>query len=438
MNGSEMMALVRDLYPLCRSLTGDGVRETLKRIQRLIPLEIREVPSGSPALDWTVPLEWNVREAWIRTTTGQTIVDLKDSTLHVVGYSTPIHATITRTNLDSHLHSLPEDPDWIPWRTSYYSESWGFCMPHRLRQTLTDAEYEVFIDSTLAPGHLSYGELLLPGTTEQELLVSVHVCHPSLANDNLSGIAVATAVAMLHRDQPRQLGIRFLFIPGTIGSLTWLELNRPNLILIVGGLTLTCLGDAANLTYKRTFDGRCAIDRAALHVLEAEGKSHELLDFYPYGYDERQYNSPGFRLPIGSLMRSRHGRFREYHTSADDLSLVSGDQLEEAAHVVSSILSLMDRDRCYVSLAPEGEPQLGRRGIYRAVGGGGDPEALQYAMLWLLQAGDGRHTLLDVAERSGIAFSVMAEAADILETHALIAWSDPDEGTALRPSRSSR
>ncbi len=424
MNGAEMMALAEELYPLCRSITGDGVRETLRTLGRWNPVEIVEVPTGSPACDWVVPREWNLREAWVKSSSGEKVVDLADSTLHVVGYSVPVHEKLSRAELDAHLHSIPEHPSWIPWRNSYYEEGWGFCLPHAQRAALPDEEYEVYIDASLEDGHLSYGELFLPGRRDEELLVSVHVCHPSLANDNLSGIAVSTAVASMLAGRDRTLGVRFLYVPGTIGSLAWLERNRERTGRVVGGLTLTCLGDAAGLTYKRSFAGDADVDRVAKAVLAdraAQGLGEsELIDFYPYGYDERQYNAPAFRMPVGSLMRSRHGRFDEYHSSADDLSLLSVERLEEARDVVLEILGRLDRNRRYRSLAPEGEPQLGRRGIYRALGGGGDPAALQYAMLWLLQCGDGSHSLLDVAERSEMPFGQIADAADLLEEHALI------------------
>jgi aminopeptidase-like protein len=422
MTGGDMMELIQELYPILRSLTGDGVRETLGILARHNPIEIHEVPSGTPALDWDVPLEWNVREAWIRDPAGNTIVDIRESNLHVVGYSIPVRKRLPLEALQANLHSIPEQPEWIPWRTSYYEENWGFCLPHSQREALQEGEYEVCIDSSLEDGHLTYGELFLPGESDRELLVSVHICHPSLVNDNLSGVAVSTAVAEKLSGSNRRLGVRFLFIPGTIGSLTWLERNRETAARIVGGLTLTCLGDSAPLTYKRTFGGKAEVDRVASQVLGELVPDHEELDFYPYGYDERQYNSPGFRMPIGSLMRSRHGRFPEYHTSADNISLISEGQLEEAANAVLNILRTMDQNRRFRSLAPEGEPQLGRRGIYRAIGGGGDPETRQYAMLWLLQAGDGSHTLLDVAGRSEIAFGDIHAAAIVLEQHALIEW----------------
>ena len=355
MNGEQMMALIEELYPLCRSLTGDGVRETLRRIGARIgpdvPLEVHEVPSGTPALDWEVPDEWNIRAASIRTPDGKTIVDLADSSLHVVGYSEPVEGRFSKEELDPHLHSLPEQPSAIPWRTAYYERNWGFCLSQETRDAMGPGPFDVSIESTLAPGHLTYGEIAIPGQTENEFLVSVHVCHPSLVNDNLSGIAVASALAALYgapaETKRARLGLRILFIPGTIGSLTWLSRNRERLARIRGGLTLTCLGDAAPLTYKRTFDGDHAIDRIALRALEGARTSPRVLDFYPYGYDERQYNSPGFRMPIGSLMRSRHGRFPEYHTSLDSPEFVSGDQLEEALGVVRTIFDMSSRDRVY-------------------------------------------------------------------------------------------
>ena len=422
MTGGEMMSLIETLYPIHRSITGDGVRETLRILSERNPMQVHEVPSGSPALDWTVPMEWNVREAWIRDPSGRTVVDLRDSNLHVVGYSQPIRKKLGLTELDAHLHSLPDHPDWIPWRTSYYDENWGFCLPHAQRKALPEGEYEIFIDSTLEPGHLTYGETFIPGQVEQELLVSVHVCHPSLANDNLTGIAISSALAQALRDSRPRLGIRFVYVPGTIGSLTWLERNRDVARRVVGGLTLNCLGDDNPLTYKRTYGGANTIDRVASHVLGERVPRHEEIDFYPYGYDERQYNTPGFRMPIGALMRGRHGRFPEYHTSADNPSFVSGERLVEAMEVVLEILRTLDRNRRFRSLQPEGEPQLGRRGLYRDVGGHGDPESRQYAMLWLLQMGDGSETLFDVVQRSGIDFEEVHAASVLLERHDLIEW----------------
>jgi len=420
--GRELLELVRELYPVCRSITGDGVRETLRLVARKLPLELHEVPSGTRVLDWTVPDEWNVRDAWIKNLAGERVVDFRHHNLHLVSYSEPVAPRrIARAELLEHLHSLPAHPDWIPYRTSYYQRSWGFCVSHKQLESLVDPEYEVCVDTRLAPGHLSYGEYFLPGERDDEILFSAHVCHPSLCDDNLSGIAVASAVAQaLSARSARRFSYRFLFIPGTIGSITWLARNRERAARIRGGMTLVCLGDERGFTWKRTFAGRSAIDRAAELALARGPEPFEAIDFFPYGYDERQFNSPGFRIPIGSLMRGRHGRFDEYHTSADSLEFVRAPQLAQAVEAVLAIVDVLEGDERVRSLAPFGEPQLGRRGIYRAMGGESDPEALQLAMLWVLSLADGEHTLVDAAERSGLPFATIRSAATLLERHELI------------------
>ena len=420
--GQEMHALIRELYPLCRSLTGDGVRETLRVLGRFVPLEVHEVPSGTPVFDWTVPREWNLREAWIATRDGRRVVDARDSNLHVVSYSTPLRRRVPLAELRAHLHSLPDRPDWIPYRTSYYHESWGFCVSERQLASLTEPEYEVCIDATLAPGSLCYGEWLLRGRSPREILISVHVCHPSLCNDNLSGLAVSALLArtLLEREGEREYGVRFLWVPGTIGSITWLARNAESAGRIAHGLTLVCLGDPSPFTYKRTLRGDAEIDRAAALALRESGFAHALIDYFPFGYDERQYNSPGFRLPVGSLMRARHGRFPEYHTSADGLDFVAPAPLEESLDVVSALLDVLDGNRVYRSTSPCGEPQLGRRGLYRALGGEPDVAELELALLWTLTLADGAHSLLDVAERSGLRFAQVQRAAGLLRAHGLL------------------
>ena len=423
--GRAMFELVRELYPICRSITGDGVRETLRILARHVPLEVHEVPSGTPVLDWSVPPEWNLRDAWIKNARGERVVDFRESNLHVVSYSQPLAPRrIGLAELREHLHSLPSQPDWIPYRTSYYDESWGFCLTHKQLESLTDSEYEVCIDATLRPGHLSYGELVIPGESEDEVLISTHVCHPSLADDNLSGISVSIWLAReLARRSKRRYSYRFLYAPGTIGAISWLARNRDTAARVRHGLTLTCLGDAQPFTYKRSFSGNAEIDRAAAHVLEqraSESEPHEAIDYFPYGYDERQFNSPGFRLAVGSLMRGRHGRFSQYHTSADDLDFVRPERLDESLASLREIIDILEGNRRFRSLAPHGEPQLGRRGLYRAIGGAGDPAELQLAMLWLLACGDGQHELLDVAERSGVRFAHLRAAADLLQEHQLL------------------
>ncbi|MGH0037687.1 MAG: DUF4910 domain-containing protein [Myxococcota bacterium] len=418
--GRELHSLVTELYPICRSITGDGVRRTLEILGRIAPLEVHEVPSGIPVHDWTVPNEWNVRDAWIKDGGGKRVVDFREHNLHVLNYSVPVHRRVSREELDGHLHSLPEHPDWIPYRTSYYAEAWGFCLTQRQRDGLLDDEYEVCIDSSLEPGHLTYGEVVVPGEVADEVLVSTHVCHPSLCNDNLSAIAVAIRLASERLERPGRYTHRFLFIPGTIGSITWLARNPEAASRVRHGLTLQCLGDTSPFTYKRTFAGSAEIDRVAAAVLARRAEGHSLIDFFPYGYDERQFNSPGYRLAVGALMRGRHGQFPEYHTSADDPAFVRAEALAESHGVVREILWTLDANRRFRNLAPYGEPQLGKRGIYRAMGGANDPAELQMAMLWTLNMMDGDHSLLDVTERSGIAFETIERAAAMLEEHDLL------------------
>jgi aminopeptidase-like protein len=412
--GEELHRLVARLYPILRSITGEGVRQTLRILGEVAPLQLVEVPSGSPALDWTVPPEWNVREAWVRGPGGAKVVDVKDHSLHLLNYSVPVRTKLPLSELKKHLFSLPDRPDWIPYRTSYYSPAWGFCLTHRQLQSLPEGEYEVCVDSTLAPGSLTYGECFVAGETEDEILISSHVCHPSLADDNLSGGAIAAVLArQLAAGPKRRYGVRFLFAPGTIGALTWLARNQERASRVKHGLTLTCLGDSHPFTYKRTFAGDAEIDQAAEHVLAKSGLPHGAIDFFPYGYDERQYNSPGFRLAVGSLMRGRHGMFPEYHTSGDDLSFVVPARLAESFGVLASIVDVLQGNARYQNLAPYGEPQLGKRGLYGAMGGLNLPD-LQFAMLWVLNASDGEHSLLDIARKSGIAFASLRGAADLL------------------------
>jgi aminopeptidase-like protein len=415
-SGQSMHAFMRELFPMCRSITGDGVRETLAAVGRRIPLELHEVPSGTPVLDWTVPDEWNIEDAYIAKD-GRRVVDFRESNLHVVNYSEPVRAVIPLDQLRPHLHTLPEHPEWIPYRTSYYSRTWGFCLSQRQLDELEDGEYEVVIDSTLEPGALTYGECFLPGEREEEVLLTTHVCHPSLANDNLSGLTVLTEIGMRLQEQPRSLSYRLLFIPGTIGSITWLARNDDVLTPVVAGFTIACVGNGAPLTYKRSRRGDALVDRAASYVLGQTGAN--VVDFVPWGWDERQFNSPGFDLPVGSLSRSREGEFEEYHSSADDLELVRPEQLENALQTALEILEVLDADRRYLNLAPKGEPQLGKRGLYPKVGGPAAKEE-QLAMLWVLNQSDGESSLLDIADRSGVSFSDLRAAVMRLQAAGLI------------------
>lgn len=423
--GERMYGLIQELYPICRSITGDGVRRTLDIIGRHIPLQRSEVPSGTPVFDWTVPKEWNIRDAYIRDPSGKKVVDFAQSNLHVVSYSQPVKTRLALAELRARLYSLPDHPDWIPYRTSYYNETWGFCLSDRQLQALPEGEYEVHIDSTLVDGHLSYGEYLLSGESADEVLLSCHICHPSLANDNLSGIALLTQIAQALQARPRRrYSYRFLFIPGTIGSITWLARNEDRVDRIRHGLVVTCVGDGGRFTYKKSRRGNADIDRAALHVLATTTDDHEVIEFYPYGYDERQYCSPGFNLPVGSLSRSTHGRYVEYHTSADDLQLVQPTYLAESLEKYLAVIDVLEHDRVYRNTQPKCEPQLGRRGLYRAIGAGSTQRTDEMALLWVLNMSDGEHGLLDIAERARMPFDRVARAAALVACNLLVDCGD--------------
>jgi aminopeptidase-like protein len=418
--GREMYALVGELYPLCRSITGDGVRETLRRIAAHADLKMHEVPTGTPVFDWTVPREWTIRDAYVKNARGERVIDFQASTLHVVGYSAPVRARIPLDELRKRVFTLPDHPDWIPYRTSYYRETWGFCAPHRLMQELAEGDYEVCIDSSLAPGSLSYGECYVRGAIEEEILISCHVCHPSLANDNLSGIAVAAFLAELLAKASLRYSYRLLFIPGTIGSITWLAANEPAAARIRHGLVLACVGDGGEPTYKKSRRGDAEIDRVARLVLRERGGGHRVEDFTPYGYDERQFCSPGFDLPVGCLMRTPHGRFPEYHTSADNLDLVRPEALGDSLSICLAVLDVLESNRTYVNQNPKCEPQLGKRGLYGSVGGLASAAPDEMTMLWVLNLSDGRHSLLDITERSGCPFDAVKTAAQALESAGLL------------------
>lgn len=420
-SGQAMYELARRLYPICRSITGNGVRQTLEIIAESIPLVVHEVPSGTAVFDWQVPREWNIREAWIRNSRGETVVDFRDSNLHVVSYSVPVRAKLSLSELRPRLHSLPDRPDWIPYRTSYYSDDWGFCLTHRQLSSLPDDVYEVFIDSSLAPGHLSYGECVLAGRSQDEVLVSCHVCHPSLANDNLAGIAVATALAERLAAKEREYTYRFLFLPVTIGSITWLSLNEDKVGRIRHGVVITCAGDAGPVTYKKSRRGCADVDRAFTHVLSHSGAQFRIEEFVPFGYDERQYCSPAFDLPLGCVMRTPNGRYAEYHTSADNLDFIHPEDIADTLAVCVAALDIIERDGRYLNLNPKGEPQLGRRGLYRAMAEEGpEQQQLQLALLWVLNQSDGGSRLLDIAERASMPFSLIRSAADLLCAHGLL------------------
>ena len=420
-SGDDMYKFAAKIFPICRSITGNGVRETLHEIGLHVALDIQEVASGTAVFDWVVPREWNIRDAYIKDARGQKIVDFKRSNLHVMSYSVPVHARLSLADLRKHLHSLPEQPDLIPYRTSYYSENWGFCVPHRLLESLRDETYEAVIDSTLADGSLTYGEYLHEGTSEDEFLLSAHVCHPSLANDNCSGLSLLTHLANRIRSVKTRYSYRFLFAPGTIGAVTWLARNEKRAQHIKHGLVLSMVGDAGGPTYKRSRRGNAKIDRAVTHVLRHSGLAPTILEFFPYGYDERQYCSPGFNLPVGLFQRSKFGEIPEYHTSADNLGFISPQHLAQSYQMIVETIDIVENDIAYRNLQPKCEPQLGRRGLYAAVGGDKNAAAANMAMLWILNLSDGEHSLLDIAERADLPFGVVRRTAHVLRDHDLLA-----------------
>ncbi len=418
--GKEMHSFMAELYPICRSITGEGVRETFRAIQKRIPLEMKEVPSGTKVFDWTVPLEWNVADAYVMNREGKRVIDFNAHNLHLMSYSSPVRRKMPLADLRPHLFTLPDHPEWIPYRTSYYKEDWGFCLRHADLEQLADDEYEVVIDSSLQAGSLTYGEAYLPGETSDEVLISCHVCHPALCNDNLSGLTLAVKLAETMVSRPRRYSYRFLFIPGTIGSITWLAQNEQTVSCIKHGLVLTGLGDAGNITYKKSRQGNAEIDRAMAHVLRHSGEPHTIIDFFPYGYDERQYCSPGFDLPVGCFMRTPHGQYPEYHSSADDLGFVKPDSLARSYARCLGVFDLLEGNRTYMNQNPKCEPQLGRRGLYRAIAGQQERNQSELALLWVLNLSDNVHTLFDIATKSGLRFDLIKTAADALHDAGLL------------------
>jgi len=418
--GNEMYELISELYPICRSITGNGVRQTLEIISKQILLEVHEVPTGTRVFDWTVPPEWNIKDAYVKNSNGEKIIDFQKHNLHVLNYSMPVHKYVSLRELKEHLSTLPEYPDWIPYRTSYYNENWGFCIAHNQLTQLEDDTYEVCIDSTLEDGHLTYGEYFIRGKLDEEVLVSTHVCHPSLCNDNLSGIALVSSVAKHLSNASLRYSYRFLFIPGTIGSINWLCSNEGQVSKIKHGLVVACVGDSGGFTYKKSRKGDAEIDKIVPHVSKLSNVDYKIIDFFPYGYDERQFCSPGFDLPVGCFLRTPHGEFPQYHTSADNLEFVRPENLALSFSMFLDILCVLENNLKYVNLNSKCEPQLGRRGLYDKVGAHDNSKALQLAMLWVLNLSDGNHNLLDIAERAKMDFSLIKEAADILVDHELL------------------
>ena len=423
--GQEMHDLARTLFPICRSLTGNGVRQTLELLRKLMPeLRLYEVESGTAAMDWTVPDEWNIRDAYVIAPDGRKIIDFKASNLHVVGYSEPVDKVLSLDELQKHLHSLPEQPDAIPYITSYYQRRWGFCLTQRLRDSLEDGNYRVVIDTTLGPGNLTYADLVIPGDIAKEVLISTYVCHPSLANNELSGPVVTTFLARWVKSlDRRRFTYRFVFVPETIGSIVYISRNlRALKENVVAGFNVTCIGDDRCYSYLPSRDGDSWSDRAALHVLQHMAPSFHRYTFLDRGSDERQYCAPGVDLPIASVMRSKYGTYPEYHTSLDDLSLITPNGLLGGFGVLRRCLEVLEIDRRHEATVVC-EPQMGKRGLYSTLGTAQVSEAVKTRMDILAYC-DGRHSLLDIAGVLGRPAWELSEYFGELTDHGLIRDAD--------------
>ena len=430
--GNEMYELICKLFPIFRSITGDGVRDTLKIIKEIIPIEIFEIESKTKVFDWEIPKEWNIKDAWIKDASGKKIIDIQKSNLHIVSYSIPIHKKIKFDELRKHLHYLKEQPNMIPYKTSYYKETWGFCLTYNQYKTLKNEEYEIFINSKLDHGSLTYGEFFIKGKKDDEVLITCYVCHPSMCNDNLSGISLVTYLAKKISSLETRYSYRFLFIPETIGAITWLSLNENKTSQIKQGLVATCLGDGGISTYKKTKSGDSLIDKIVIKVLKESNSPFNVLDFFPSGSDERQFSSPGFDLSVGSLMRTPYGHFEEYHTSGDDLNFVKPEFLQDTFEKYYKIIELLENENSisnekilpleknenlsekYISLNPKCEPQLGKRGLYRTIGGQNVSNIDEMSIFWLMCFSDGNHSLKNISNISGIDFNKLKNTAKVL------------------------
>ena len=436
--GRNMYQLMENLFPICRSITGNGLRKSLKILQEIIPLKIVETPTNTQVYDWKIPKEWNINDAYIKNSKGEKIIDFQKSNLHVLNYSIPINKKISFEELKSHVFTQENYPDVIPYRTSYYEENWGFCMSHKQFLEMKDEEYEVFIDSKLDSGSLSYGEFFIQGESNKEVLLSCYPCHPSMCNDNLSGVVLLTYIANCMKNLSLKYSYRFLFIPETIGAITWLSRNEKNTKNISHGLVATCVGDSGISTYKKSRQGNAEVDKIAIEVLNESGEDFNVVNFTPTGSDERQFCSPGFNLPIGSLLRTIPPDFKEYHTSNDNLDFVKAEFLGNTFKKYLKIILKLEQNfsknidskkeirdnetkngRFLINTNPKCEPQLGKRNLYHAIGAqtpsqGGEKLSNQLATLWTLNYSDGKHSLSEIAELSGYDIEQLENISNVL------------------------
>jgi len=406
------------LWPITRSLTGNGNRESLKILSELIDLKITEVPSGTQCFDWNVPPEWNIKEAWIKDSKGNKIVDFLENNLHILGYSEPFQGKLSFEELKPHLYTLPDQPDLIPYLTSYYKRRWGFCLKHNQFQKLDQNEtYEVFIDSTLDEnGSMAIGEAIIKGNSDEEILFSTYICHPSLASNELSGPLVS---AFIYRILKEQKGLkytyRFIFVPETIGSIYSLSIKGEHWKKhLKAGFVITCIGDDGKFTYKRSRIGNSLPDRAVETILNQTETEFNIVDFFPSGSDERQYCSPGFNLPVGSLMRTMYGTYPEYHTSADNKDYISFETMEKSVQKYLNVIELIEKNEKYINKMPYCEPQLGKRGLYPTLGSQKGTQDFVKAMMWILNLSDGTNDLITISEKSKISVKDLMPVVDKL------------------------
>ena len=406
------------LWPITRSLTGNGNRESLKILSEIIDIEITEVPCGTQCFDWNVPPEWNINEAWVKDSKGNKIIDFSKNNLHILGYSEPIQGKFSFEELKSHLYTLPNQPDLIPYLTSYYKRRWGFCLSHNQFLKLDQNEtYEIFIDSSLNEnGSMTIGEAIIKGKSEEEILFSTYICHPSLASNELSGPLVAAFIySKLKEQKDLKYTYRFIFVPETIGSIYSLSINgdywKKNL---KAGFVITCIGDDGKYTYKKSRRGNCLPDRAVEAILNQTESEFNIVDFFPSGSDERQFCSPGFNLPVGSLMRTMYGKYPEYHTSSDNKDYISFDAMEKSVLKYLEIIEVLERNEKYINKMPFCEPQLGKRGLYPTLGSQKNTEDFVTAMMWILNLSDGNYDLISISEKSKIPINKLIPVIDKL------------------------
>lgn len=413
------------LFPLERSIMGESNRKTLSIIREIIPIEILEYPSGMSVFDWNIPDEWKVYQAWIKDSNGNILLNGKDNSLRIVNYSIPVNCTLTALELAPHLHSIPDAPDTIPYKTSYYSPDWGFCLTHIEKESILydpGKTFSVCIQSEFKKGSLSIGELVIPGKHDSEILISTYICHPSLANDNLSGIALTTFLAKWLLGKSRNFTYRIIFAPETIGTITYLFTHFNEIKRVLCGLNVTCVAGPGPFGYKQTFQKDHTIDRAVRLYFRDSGTSFVEYPFIPQGSDERQYSSPGFRIPVGSIHKDKYHEYPQYHTSKDDLSFISPQSLEKTLKIYQNVIEIIESNAVITSLQPFGEPQLGRRGLYPNVGRRtisnklhkDDFEKELDTLLWVLFYADGTMHTIDIAEITGIPFERCAAAIDKL------------------------